>query len=238
MAQPTTSVKEDFDRIALLAEQDGWSHNDHYHGYLLKQVPPRCVEALEIGCGTGTFSRGLAERADRVLALDLSPQMIRVARQHSGRYANIDFRVADALEWEFPVQRFDCIASIATLHHLPMETMLAKMRTALKANGTLVVLDLYQAKGLSDALTSLVAMPVNLALRLANSRRLTVPREVQEAWAEHGRHDKYLTLSEVRRICAKVLPGAKVRKHLLWRYSIVWKKGGAGLRTTHNKIDA
>jgi len=31
-------------------------------------------------------------------------------------------------------------------------------------------------------------------------------------------------LSQVRKICEDVLPGAQVRKHLLWRYSIVWKK--------------
>lgn len=38
----------------------------------------------------------------QVLALDLSPQMIRIARKHSSWYANIDFQVADALAWEFP----------------------------------------------------------------------------------------------------------------------------------------
>jgi hypothetical protein len=50
------------------------------------------------------------------------------------------------------------------------------------------------------------------------------PRQVREAWAEHGRHDSYLTLSQVRQISAAVLPGAEVRKHLLWRYSITWRK--------------
>jgi len=31
------------------------------------------------GCGTGTFSRLLADRSEHVLALDLSPQMIQIA---------------------------------------------------------------------------------------------------------------------------------------------------------------
>jgi ubiquinone/menaquinone biosynthesis C-methylase UbiE len=224
MPQPTARVQADFDRIALLTEQYAWNHNDHYHHYLLKHAPARCAEVLEIGCGTGAFSRALAARAGRVLALDLSPEMIRVAREHSTQYPNIDFQVTDALEWPFPARRFDCIASIATLHHLPMKSMLAKMRSALKANGTLLVLDLYQAIGPADALTSIMAMPVNLALRMANSRRLAEPREVREAWAEHGRHDSYLTLSQIRQICAEILPGAKVTKHLLWRYSIIWNR--------------
>ena len=55
------SVREDFDRIALLTEAsaDGATHNDHYHRYLLQHLPTNCHRVLEIGCGTGTFSRRL-----------------------------------------------------------------------------------------------------------------------------------------------------------------------------------
>lgn len=224
MSQPTAGVQADFDRIAVLSEQHGWDHNNHYHDFLLRHVPRRSVEALDIGCGTGAFSRRMAARAKRVLGLDLSPEMIRVARERSEEFPNIDYQIADALAWDFQANRFDSIASIATLHHLPIEAMLVKMRGALKPGGTLLVLDLYQSEGPADALTSMVAMPVNLALRLINGRQLREPREIREAWAEHGKHDTYLTLTEARRICATVLPGARVRRHLLWRYSIIWKK--------------
>jgi hypothetical protein len=47
---------------------------------------------------------------------------------------------------------------------------------------------------------------------------------VRAAWAEHEQYDSYLTLSEIRKACDEILPGALVRKHLLWRYSVVWKK--------------
>ncbi len=42
--------------------------------------------------------------------------------------------------------------------------------------------------------------------------------------AAHAPHEHYLTLSQIRQSCAKILPGAQVGKHLFWRYSIVWKK--------------
>jgi len=158
-----------------------------------------------------------------VLALDLSPQMIRVAKDHLKQYSNIDFQVADAMTWEFPIEQFDCVASIATLHHLPTEKMLCKMKETLKINGTLIILDLFQAEGLSDVLTSALAMPAHIILRLVKTGRLREPRQVREAWAEHGRHDSYPTLSQIRQVCAAVLTGARVRKHLLWRYSITWK---------------
>jgi SAM-dependent methyltransferase len=218
-----STIQTDFDRIALLSNE-GWNHNSHYHGFLLRQFPAHCEYALDIGCGTGAFSRLLASRSDRVLALDLSPQMIQIARERSKAYANIDFQVADAMVWEFPTEQFDCIASIATLHHLPLEEMLAKMKAALRTNGTLVVLDLYEPAGLSGALTNVLAVPVGAALQLLKTGRLRQSREAREAWAAHGRHDSYPTLAQIRQTCASILPGAEVRKHLLWRYSITWKK--------------
>lgn len=220
-----STVQADFDRIAFLSK-DEWDHNSHYHSFLLRQIPAHCMDALEIGCGAGVFSRLLAQRSERVLALDLSPHMIQIAKERSKLYPNIDFQVADAVVWEFPSKQFDCIASIATLHHLPIEEMLVKLKYALRVNGTLIILDLFQEEGLSDALTALLAIPMSAVLRLIKNGRLREPRKVREAWAEHGRNDSYLTFSQIRQVCASLLPGAKIKRHLLWRYSITWKKTG------------
>ncbi len=216
-------IQADFDRLAALSTE-GWDHNGHYHPFLLSHVPAACTEALDIGCGTGSFSRLLAQRSQHVLALDLSPQMIRVAQERSTRFNNIEFQVADVLSCELPADHFDCIVSIATLHHLPFEVMLEKMRAALKAHGVLLVLDLFKAESLSDFALSLPAIPWNFMLRLWKQHRLRPPREVRAAWAEHGRTDVYPTLTQVRQSFEKVLPGARVTRHLLWRYSITWTK--------------
>src|SRR5262245_51175001 len=92
--QTVDTIRADFDRIALLSD-DNWNHNRHYHKFLLKQIPERCKQALEIGCGTGEFSRLLAQRSEKVLAIDLSPQMIRLAGERSQAYQNIEFVTAD-----------------------------------------------------------------------------------------------------------------------------------------------
>lgn len=218
-----SDVRADFDRLALLAGEE-WGHNAHYHDFLARRVPDPCREAREIGCGAGGFTRLLAARSGRVLALDLSPNMIGLAARASARFTNIDFRVADVLTTELPPGRFDCVATIATLHHLPVEEVLPKLKGALKAGGVLLVLDLFQAEGLSDAFRGALAVPLSVGLRLFNHGRLLPPREVRRAWDEHGRHDSYLTLAQVRRVCAEMLPGALVTRHLLWRYSVVWRK--------------
>lgn len=223
MAEATSTVRADFDRLALLSGEE-WDHSSHYHDFLLRHVPSPCRESLEIGCGAGAFSRLLAKSSERVLALDLSPNMIRIAAERSALLPNINFQIADVMACELPAEKFDCIASVATLHHLPLAEVLAKIKAALKVNGVLLVLDLFQPEGLSDAVTSALAMPLSIGLKLIRHGRVTTPRPVREAWAEHGRHDSYLTLAEVRKVCAEMLPGAEVRKHLLWRYSIIWKK--------------
>jgi len=216
-------VRSDFDRLARL-HADTWDHNRHHHAFLLARVPRPCREALEIGCGAGAFSHALAARAEHVLALDLSPEMIRVAQARELRRANLEFQLADASTWRFPSERFDCIASIATLHHLDPGVLLPRLRDALRPGGMLLVLDLVSDEGLPGLARSALAVAVSGALRLAHTGRLRDPREVREAWEEHGRGETYLRISEVREICRELLPGAQVRRHLLWRYSIVWRK--------------
>lgn len=221
--QTLESIQSDFDRIALLADEN-WNHNAHYHEYLLGQIPEQCRHALEIGCGTGEFSRLLARRAERVLAIDLSPQMIRLAKTRSELYPNIDFVEGDVMTYQLPDNHFDCIATLTTLHHLPIEPILRKIRKALKPEGTFLCLDLYQRSNLSDLLFDSLAYPANLFLRLIKTGKPRPPREVREAYIEHGRTDTYLTLPQVEQICADILPDAVVSRHLFWRYSIVWKK--------------
>ncbi|MDM9384355.1 class I SAM-dependent methyltransferase [Chlorogloeopsis sp. ULAP01] len=220
---PTQKIQNDFDRIALLEEAQ-WDHNSHYHSFLLKQLPTVCESILEIGCGTGVFSRLLAERCDRVLAIDLSPKMIEVAQRQFGDYTNINFQVADILKWEFPVEQFDVIASIATVHHLPVENLLSDLQVALKPGGKLVILDLLKSESIQDTFTDLMAVPLNLIFKILKNKRIKPSPEALEAWREHGRTDTYLTLSQAQQIYTHFLPGVNVRRHLFWRYSVVWEK--------------
>ena len=219
-------VREDFDRLADLSEEGGWDHNVYYHPFLLRWLPERFGEALEVGCGTGAFARLLASRCDRVVAIDLSPRMIEVARSRSRGHPNIEYEVADATSWQFPEEGFDCVVSITTMHHLPLGPTLRKMRDALRPGGALLLLDLYRAWSVADYLASALAFPAGMALRLVKTGGLSNPQShaLRRAWEEHGTTDVYPTLAEVRGACEAELPGAAVRRHLLWRYSVLWRK--------------
>jgi SAM-dependent methyltransferase len=216
--QTAETIRDDFDRIALLPD-DRWNHNRHYHPLLLREVPAGSAEALDVGCGAGEFTRLLAARCTRVTGIDLSPNMVAEARRRSAVLDNVEYAVGDVMTAPLATGRFDCIAGIAVLHHLPLEAGLTRLRDLLRPGGVLVLLDLSPGRLPAD----LGALAVSIVLGTwHNGPRRSSPEE-REAWAAHGSTDRYPSLAEVRATCERVLPGARVRKHLLWRYSLVWR---------------
>lgn len=229
MSFPTPEiVKADFDRLALLERDEGWNHNSHYHAYLLQQLPPHLGAVLEIGCGAGGFSRLLATRAERVLGLDLSPNMLQLARESSAAYRQIEYIEADVMTYPLGDAQFDAIVSIATLHHLPFREVITRITPALKVGGTLLVLDLFSEAGWGDTplnvAANIAAALLNPALRLWHTGRLRPSGAHRAAWDAHGAHDVYPRLADLRTWCAELLPGARLTRHLFWRYSLVWRK--------------
>ena len=220
-----SSIEADFDRLALL-DEEGWTTNNHYHTSLLQHVPENCENALEIGCGTGAFARQLAKRCKRVVGLDLSSEMIRVARSRSSGVDNVEFQMGDAMTWDFPQAHFDFICSIATFHHLQQRELLLKVKEALKPRGVLVVLDLAASSSLGERMLDVFAFGVSPCLRLIHNGRLQPPADVRNAWEQHGKHDHYLTIRQVRELADKILPGSTVKRCLFWRYALVYQKPG------------
>jgi SAM-dependent methyltransferase len=192
-------IQSDFDRIAL-HDQEGWDHNNHYHRFLLNQLSSQRQSALDIGCGTGEFSRLLSKRFEKVIAIDLSPNMIEVAKQRSRQFSNIDFQVADVLQGEPVVEQFDAIVSIATLHHLPVESLLPDLTSALKPGGRLIILDLLEHESWRDKLSDFVAVPLNWLFQALKNSHIQQSPEAAAAMREHLRTDEYLTISQARRI--------------------------------------
>ncbi|MER7010721.1 methyltransferase domain-containing protein [Saccharopolyspora sp. NPDC000359] len=87
-----------------------------YHGRFLDAAAiDRAAEVLDIGCGSGQTSRDAARRAvdGSVLGVDLSSQMIELARQLAAReeLSNVAFEQVDAQVHDFGEQRFDVAVS-------------------------------------------------------------------------------------------------------------------------------
>ncbi len=220
-------VQCDFDELARLSGGD--SGSDRYDRLLLKLVPDEAVSVLEIGCGSGRLTQLLAAGAAgakdgrQVTALDLSAEMIARARQRIGATGSVSFHCGDFLEQNFNSQKFDCVISAATLHHMPEDLALPQMKTLLKPGGTLIIHDVRSDSGLADSAGSYTALAYDMLRRLLRTGRTRQPRAVRQFWDRHGRDETYLTLKEARNMAEQWLPGARVLNHRLWRYTIVWK---------------
>ena len=77
---------------------------------------------LDVGTGPGILPIRIAERfpASKIIGIDLSPEMIRIANRHNlktGNLRNVEFRVMDANALEFRDNTLDMVISTGSLHH-------------------------------------------------------------------------------------------------------------------------
>jgi len=210
-----------FNKIALL--EDKWDHNQRYSKLLLKEIPQVLEKVLDIGCGTGEFTKKVAEKSNEVVGIDISPQMIIEAeKRHSSK--NIKYLLQD-FDFMEEDEGFDCIVSIATFHHLSLDIALPKIKKMLKSDGVLVVLDLYERKGILDFFLDALAAPTNLLLKRIMNGSKKMNLEEVNAWNEHVGLDKYMTIAELKSIYSQYLGGeVKIRRLVYWRYIAVYKK--------------
>ena len=220
---PMQKVCEDFNSIAPF-ETEKWNRNNYYHDFLLKNLPRNFQQTLEIGCGIGTFSRLLAERSKRVTSIDLSPKMIEIAKTLSKSHTNIDYQVADVLETNFPGEHSDAIVSIATFHHLPLEQVLPKLKKALKTGGKLLILDVSRMESVQDFFVGAVGFPLSSILKVFHNGFARPTKAERKAWAHHAKTDRFLSFSEAKQIYPSYFEKAIVRRHLFFRYSVIWEK--------------
>jgi ubiquinone/menaquinone biosynthesis C-methylase UbiE len=81
--------------------------------------------ALEIGCGLGRHSAALAERFERVEAVDISPEMVRRARALVSA-PNVGFTAVSGSDLrEFSDDSFDLVLSFLVLQHIASEDVIA-----------------------------------------------------------------------------------------------------------------
>jgi len=216
-------IAKDFDRIALSGDKK-WDHNRFYHEYLLNYLPAHMERVLDIGCGTGEFSRLLSKYAGEVIALDISEEMLAKARSMASQLTNITYVKADFMSYDIEPESYDSIVTIATAHHLPLEEFFIKAAIVLKPGGSLIVLDLFLSCDIMDYLFDFISVPLNILTGLIKTGHFKESQEEKAAWKEHQKNDTYMALKEIKRIADKIITGADIKRLLFWRYSLVWKK--------------
>jgi SAM-dependent methyltransferase len=215
-------VREDFDGIAKASAAT--HETPHFYDRLLASfVPPRCRRLLDIGCGTGRVSRMLAHRVEHITAIDLSPEMIRLARERSAAHPNIVFMQADVLDLPNGLGPFDCVISVNLLHHLDPAAAAPAMKRMVAPGGSLIVHDLRRTTGVADTALDVPRLAVKIVWRLSRASRILAYFRERAAWAQHARDDVIPSAAEIRHMRDTHFAGGTLRQHFLWRYTLVWR---------------
>lgn len=130
------------DHSAAVLQTHGWRTAANSASYLLPHVKPH-MTILDIGCGPGSISIDFARHVPygQVTGVEYVSDPLDQARDLAARegIANIDFRVGDIHNLDFPDNTFDIVHVHQVLQHIsdPIQA-LREMRRVAKANGGIV----------------------------------------------------------------------------------------------------
>lgn len=130
---------------------------------------------LDVGCGSGWASRLIAEKVPKglVVGIDISDEMIAVARSESSRFTNTSFEVASAERLAFPDENFSHAFSMESLYYYSnIGIALKEIHRVLADRGQFVtVVDLYLENEPSHQWIPTLKVPVHL-LSISDYRTL------------------------------------------------------------------
>jgi ubiquinone/menaquinone biosynthesis C-methylase UbiE len=125
----------------ILVPSEAWLRQS-----LADSFPAGITSVLDLGCGTGTATRAIAERfrnAD-VVGVDLSPYMVAAAARKATHLPNARFLHANAESVPFDDNSFDAVTASLLFHEMPPHAGLSVLREAfrvLKPNGVIRIFD-------------------------------------------------------------------------------------------------
>lgn len=108
---------------------------------------------LELACGTGYWSRILAEGAESVLATDINPEMIALATLRALPADKVQFRVADAYDLPADIGSYSAVFIGFWWSHVKreeQERFLAQLRSKVGKDILVVLLDDVYVEGSSE----------------------------------------------------------------------------------------
>jgi magnesium-protoporphyrin O-methyltransferase len=97
---------------------------DEMRATLLSYLPDdlRGARILDAGCGTGALAVAAAERGAKATAIDLSPQLVAVARERLPKHLDVTFLSGDMLDPN--LGEFDYVIAMDSIIHYPTKDMI------------------------------------------------------------------------------------------------------------------
>jgi SAM-dependent methyltransferase len=149
------------------------------------------LSMVEIGCGIGRMTHAFAPRFARVIALDVSNEMIRQAVAQGGRLSNVEFRVNSGADLTGVAdQSVDFVFSWFVLQHVPREDdVLSYVRDSARVlrNGGTAFLHMRSSRGAFEAAKRSLERRAFYLLPLGLRRRLRGGSHLEDEFAARFR---------------------------------------------------
>ncbi|WP_454792394.1 class I SAM-dependent methyltransferase [Mycolicibacterium lutetiense] len=197
-----------------------WSHNDHFHGWILANLPVHRETAIDIGCGQGELVAKLAGRFARVRGTDLDAGMRAEADQRCSGLTNATIDDGQLAHLDGPV---DLVTMIAVLHHLDVEQALIDVERLLAPGGRFLVVGLAAPVSIRDTAWDLAAAATNPLIGLIKHPRPVPGGPVPPPFPVR---DPQFSFDELQTMVQNVMPGTEMRRRLAFRHTICWTKPG------------
>jgi SAM-dependent methyltransferase len=195
-----------------------WSHNDYFHRWVLGHLPDRRDRALDVGCGRGELLGPLAQHFRHVDGVDLDPEMARAAAE---RHAKCDHVRVRRASFDEVAGNYDLISMIAVLHHMPLSEGLVHARGLLRPGGRLLVVGLARPQTVRDWLWDVSSALANPVVGVVKHRR---PDRRPRQQPPFPVKDPALSFDEIKAEASDLISGARMRRHLFFRYTLEWTK--------------
>jgi SAM-dependent methyltransferase len=218
-------------RLDRFNKRHPWSHNDHYGPWVARQVAAsEARHVLDVGCGMGNLVARLRRRATTVTGLEPHPTTARAAAERFADDPAVTIVQANFARRD-PQRRWDAITLVAVLHHLPLVPTLRELRGCLVPGGRLVVVGCYREDGPVNLLGDLPAILANPVMGLVKH---PAPADALPLHMTAPTAEPKETLADIRAAVARELPGARIRRRLFWRYTLVYDAhSGRGADSAH-----
>lgn len=104
------------------------------------------TNVLDVGCGSGLFFSTITDKAETVVGVDVTRNLLLKAKTQANRYSNVHIVLADADYLPFKPAGFDVIFSFTVLQNMPKpQKTLLEFKQQAKNDGKVVVTGLKKA---------------------------------------------------------------------------------------------
>jgi SAM-dependent methyltransferase len=212
--------------LARVNARHPWNHNEHFHGWILRNLPSRRQAAVDVGCGTGVLAGKLAPHFACVTGIDADAGMAAAASARLTSNPRVTIRHCGFGQFAAAAGNgeADLVTMVAVLHHLDLDDTLARIPGLLAPGGRLLVVGLARVDSLPDLAVDLASATVNPVMGLIRHPRPARPEGAAAGQPVMPVREPAATVAEISAAAAARLPGAAVRRRLFFRYTLRWDK--------------